>query len=448
CLSFSFVFQMIRTQQIPDKGREEDVINRMAELKSYSSLHSNDISGLVLGMAAGMETLCLSKPVQELSKQIWALKRQLQIFPVDVNEHSKAIEALATMFVHTMELIVEREEKGRRKEKKQSEFIPSSHNTLQRSSLSHGHHNQYDRESSTQSLAQSMYQQGGYGERWEESRMDMNDFNLNRSHSSVDGGEEENGWVDGGEEMPLLYEEYIEGRRRCSGGLCEEEGGKNVERRYGGGLRGRRTSSISPTKNTIHSNSDPKLVSVPQIRIDGLVKARITRKGISASPNKKILKGMEMKIKREGSTIGTGKPNIMHENSILVKICPKSSSAQKYGVDCQGSSFISRSRARTLGMLPESEDNETRKEVIHERKTTALEETVVESRKKKEVKAELHDGRLVKNPVEATFNSNLSETWWAMGARRDGASLLSNRLQVHPFIYMVNTIYIIIGSAL
>lgn len=55
---------------------------------------------------------------------------------------------------------------------------------------------------------------------------------------------------------------------------------------------------------------------------------------------------------------------------------------------------------------------------------------MVESRKK-EVKNELHDGRLTNNPTEATFNTNLSETWWAMEARRSGASLLSNRMLVN-----------------
>ncbi|KAF8362966.1 hypothetical protein PRIPAC_89889 [Pristionchus pacificus] len=432
---------MIRQHRAVDDEREDEVNKCMTLLKSYESHNPNDITGLLTGMANFLHAFCTSRPVHELAKQIWTLKKQLQHFPFDVNEHSKAIEALTILFVHSMESMVEREEKEYRREKrrmgqkrkKEWDFIPS-HSRLPHE---YTHGNEYESESA---ISHSQYHPSGYGETWEESAMNMDDFDLNQPNSSM--REEEIGWEEGGEDMPLLEEE--DGSGRYSGGLRGRGGGekrrevktskdeKVEDRRYEGGLRGVRNVCISPSKSIIITNpSDHRFVPVSQRRVVTInkekpIKVAIQRRVITASPSKIILNRVITPPRREGSTIGLGKPNIPQENNMLAKICPKSSRAQKFGVDNQGSSFISRSRARISGMISEREDEEERN-MIEERKTTSLEETVVESRKK-EVKNELHDGRLTNNPTEATFNTNLSETWWAMEARRSGASLLSNRM--------------------
>lgn len=429
----------------------------MAMLKSYESRNPNDMTGLLSEMANFLHAFFVAKPVHELAKHMWTLKRQLLHFPYNVNEHSKAIEAIAILFVHSMEPVVEREEKEEKRAKrsigrrgKQWDFIPSqsqshSHN-VQSSLRTNELSSDFERppSSSTRplsSLSQPPFNQSGNEETWEESTMDMDEFNLNRPRREET--EEERTWEDDGDEMPLLEEE--EGERRYSGGLrgrgtqgVRREEGKTdddrEERRYGGGLRGGRTAPTTPSTTVSLTSPLKKMVPTPQRRIivnrERPMKVAIIRRSIPTSSGKITLKKVGTLIRREGSTIGMGKPNIAHENHLLLKICPKSARLE-CGVDMEGSSFIARSRARTSGMMQEIEGNGGRNESdVHNREKGghSLEETMIESRKE-EMKKELHDGRrYTTNAVEATFNSNLSETWWATESRNSGATLLSYRL--------------------
>ncbi|GMT16900.1 hypothetical protein PFISCL1PPCAC_8197, partial [Pristionchus fissidentatus] len=441
--------QMSSRHRISEDQRGEDVEKYVRMLKMYESTNTNDISALLSGMANVLNALYHNKPVQELNTQLWALQGQLRNVPYDVNEHSKAIEALASLFAHSIEVVVEKEEKMKEKDKrkigrksatfKETEFVPSqSHHTP--SSYETPSQPQYPAETPTRPLSSIQYQP--YEETWE-STMDINEFDLNQPLPST--MDAQGDWDEDVSEMPLLEEEeeeegrYSRGLRRGTGGAERIERKKEedvrVEGRYGGGLRGKINTPITPSKGFGDGGSEQRFVPVSQRRVmvtkqhvqqHRPVKIAIVRRGISTSPSKISLKKTPV-AKPEGSAIGMGKPNVARENYLLSRICPQSVNAQKSGgVDNQGTSFISRSRARISGLIRE-ERRDSPRLMEPKKDEVSLEESVIESRKR--VKEDLHDGRKTRDPTEATFNTNLSETWWALESRLGGPSLLSQRMK-------------------